>query len=251
MVLCGLEVQNASSHPSALPVGVVRTSEAQEYLSLLLGRLVLAGRWTELLQVRLVLKGQLRGDGPGRGQEHGEGREGRRPDKDRTWEGDMKREKEKSGVEKHRDKDGNRERHEALDGERQTQGMGREKRDRKRAGSERKNRADSGLHSGSAAEGLSAWPAVVAAPPAPDTPVPGGSRRAWGQGDCKVAACSPQHRGAEAGPGPPGLCRHRRWAFLEAAGAGVLGVPRHPHRHPARCPPCVARRAILCPDDVG
>lgn len=60
MVFCGLEQQNASSHPSALPLGVVRTSEAQEHLSLLLGRAVLGGRWKDLRQVRVVLKGQLR-----------------------------------------------------------------------------------------------------------------------------------------------------------------------------------------------
>lgn len=94
--------------------------------------------------MRLVLKGQLRGAGPG--QEHGEGREGRPPDRNRTREGDMGREggKEKSVVEKHRDKDRNREGHKALDGERQTEGRGREKRDRNRAGRERKNTSDSG-----------------------------------------------------------------------------------------------------------
>nr|XP_026650793.1 uncharacterized protein LOC113459579 [Zonotrichia albicollis] len=108
------------------------------------------------------------------------------------------RREEKSVVEKHRDKDRNREGHKTLDGERQTEDRGREKTDRRRAGRERKNRADSGRTPAPLPRGShSAWPAVGAAPPAPHTPVPGGSRRAGGQGDCKVAAGSPQRRGAE------------------------------------------------------
>lgn len=76
--------------PFCPPRGSCQDLRFQEHLSLLLGPVVLGGRRTELLQVRLVLKGQLRGAGPG--QEHGEGREGRPPDRNRTREGDMGRE---------------------------------------------------------------------------------------------------------------------------------------------------------------
>lgn len=62
----------------------------------------------------------------------------------------------------------------------------RRKGEEEEGGEEEQGRLRAALRLG--CRGLLGMPAVAAAPPAPDTPVPGGTRRAWGQGDCKVAA---------------------------------------------------------------
>lgn len=223
-------------------------------------------------------KGKPAGTGTPRGIESREGEDLARTGLGREGESAKEREKRGQGLKS----TGQEERDRLRDGQRQTriervrQAQGRTGRDRKKGKGRKKERerererereserekestADAGLCSGSAGAAISAWPggsprrAGATSPPSSDTPVPGGRRRACGQGDCRVAACSPPRRRDEESPTPRPWGSAGTSALRSAGGAGegMIDVPGNSHRHPDVSPLRLVPRAFLFPGNAG
>lgn len=226
----------------------------------------LGGRRGDPREARVVLKGQLRAEGRGRGwgdRPDGDRVGGRRGSKkNRAGEGERGREREKrgqglksAGTGTGTGQETERDRRRAGTGEGVGTGPRPNRRDRKRAGGEREREGRRraalrlGCRGGLGMAGRQRRPRrrqtrqYRAAPAAPGEPGTARWRRAALSAAGPRRARPPRAAGALQAP--------RGWGDPGTAGEGVLGMPGHPHRHPARSPLPSVPRAFLRPGDAA